>query len=297
MRVYRFDPEVSRPVDHFGSSFRLGSIVEDGAAVTAHIVHLGPGGLVGRHPSVGQQLFAVVAGTGWVTDGGDRRRPVRAGQAVVWDAGEQHSAGTDEGLTAVSFEGIFRVTAYSVTKEIVVEDYNPEWSLWYEQIRATVWSCVAPVAVRIDHVGSTAVPGLAAEPIVDMDVVVAGEDDIRPTIDALAVIGYRWTGDLGVSGRQAFRPPSPCHLPAHHLYLVVEDSRAHQDHRLLRDLLRADPDARERYGRLKRHNAVAADGDIDRYVAAKAGLVAELLARARAQHGLPPVEYWEPALD
>ena len=294
MRVYRFDPEVSRPVDRFGSRFGLGSLVEDGAAVTIQVIHLGPGGLVGRHPAAAPQLFAVVAGAGWVSGGDDRPRRIRPGQAVLWDAGEQHSAGTDEGLTALSFEGVFRVAAYAVTKEIVVEDYNPEWPAWSEQVCAVVWPAVAGVALRIDHVGSTSVPGLAAKPIIDMDIVVAAEDDVGPVIDALAVIGYRWEGDLGVPGRQAFRQRSPTDLPSHHLYLVVEDNRAHQDHWLLRDLLRDDPDARERYGRLRRRNAEAAEGDIDHYVAAKAALVAELLTRARAERGLPPVEYWEP---
>jgi len=66
------------------------------------------------------------------------------------------------------------------------------------------------------------------------------------------------------------------------------------DHWLLRDLLRADGEAREGYAALKRQNVELAAGDIDVYVAGKATLVAELLARARAERGLPPVEYWTP---
>ena len=79
----------------------------------------------------------------------------------------------------------------------------------------------------------------------------------------------------------------------------MEDSRAHLDHWLLRDLLRADPGARDalRYAALKRRNAELADRDMDLYVAAKAGLVAELLTRARAERGLPPVAYWDPEVE
>jgi GrpB-like predicted nucleotidyltransferase (UPF0157 family) len=105
----------------------------------------------------------------------------------------------------------------------------------------------------------------------------------------LAGIGYRWRGDLGVKGRESFRPPAEPTLPQHHLYVVVENNRAHLDHWLLRDLLRQDQQARDRYAILKRRNAEQADGDIDAYVAAKATLVTELLTRVRADRGLPPV--------
>ncbi|MBW3631367.1 MAG: GrpB family protein, partial [Gemmatimonadetes bacterium] len=157
-----------------------------------------------------------------------------------------------------------------------------------EQLRAK------DLALRIDHVGSTSVPELAAKPIIDMDVVVASGELVAPVIERLAGIGYRWRGDLGVEGRQAFEAPDGGGSPPHHLYLVVEHDRAHLDHVLLRDLLRQDADARDRYAALKRANIELAAGDMDVYVAAKAVLVTELLARARAEQGYPPVEYWTP---
>lgn len=178
----------------------------------------------------------------------------------------------------------------------MVSDYDPAWPRWFERIHAAVWPTVAHLAVRIDHVGSTSVPGLAAKPIIDADVVVAAEDRIGPAIEALDRIGYAWKGDLGIEGRQAFSNPAGTDLPAHNLYLVVEDSKAHMDHWLLRDLLRADPEARRLYAELKRRNAATAAGDMDFYVAAKASFVAGLLTRARAERGLPPVTYWQPDL-
>jgi GrpB-like predicted nucleotidyltransferase (UPF0157 family) len=153
---------------------------------------------------------------------------------------------------------------------------------------------IQDVALRIDHVGSTSVPGLAAKSIIDMDIVVASENEVHPVIERLARAGYQWRGDLGVAGREAFGLETDEGLPPHHLYLVVENSRAHLDHWLLRDLLWADGEARERYAALKRQNVKLAAGDIDVYVAAKAALVAELLARARVERGLPSVEYWKP---
>lgn len=178
--------------------------------------------------------------------------------------------------------------------EIRVVSYDPTWPDSFALLRATVWPAVSRVALRIDHVGSTAVPGLAAKPIIDMDVVVADEPRVVEAIAALASIGYRWIGDLGVVGREAFRAPVEPFSSEHHLYVVVENNKAHLDHVLLRDLLRSDPVARRRYESLKRKNARRARGDLNVYTASKAGLVAELLTRARAERRLPAAEYWVP---
>jgi len=184
-----------------------------------------------------------------------------------------------------------------VTEPIVVADYDASWPASFERIAAFVWPAVAEVALRIEHVGSTAVPGLAAKPIIDADVVVATERDVARVIASLATLGYRWEGDLGVVGREAFRAPEDAALPPHHLYSVTEDGRAYADHRLLRELLREDPVACQRYTALKRRNAVIAGADLDRYVALKAAFVAEHLTLARQQRHLPPVAYWLPDVD
>jgi GrpB-like predicted nucleotidyltransferase (UPF0157 family) len=257
-------------------------------------MHFPPGGVVGRQETAEDQLFAIVAGTGWVSGGDGRRRRLHHGWAALWAAGEEHAAGTATGMTAVCLEGDLEILASAVTREIVVADYDTEWPRWFDRAHAHIWPAVADVAVRIDNVGSTSVPGLAAKPIIDMDIVVSTEAAIPVAIERLAAIGYRWMGDFGVTGREAFSLAEGGDLPPHHLYLVVEDNRAHLDHWLLRDLLRSDPESRERYGATKRRNAETAEGDIDAYLAGKAELVAELLTRARAERGLVPVTYWRP---
>jgi GrpB-like predicted nucleotidyltransferase (UPF0157 family) len=294
MRIFRFDEEVSIPIDAFGSRFAIGPLTGHDARVRVQVMHLPADGLIGRHPTAVDQLFAVVAGEGWVSGTDGVHRPIRAGYAALWEVGEDHEAGSDAGLTAVCIEGAFEMWATGVTKDIVVSDYDPAWPQRFDEVCSRVWPAVADVALRIDHVGSTSVAGLAAKPVIDMDVVVASEADIGPAIERLRAAGYLWRGELGVQGRHAFRPLRDDGLPEHHLYLVVEDSKAHLDHWLLRDLLREDADARERYAVLKRENVAAADGDMDVYVARKAALVAELLVRARADRGLPPTEYWIP---
>ena len=172
----------------------------------------------------------------------------------------------------------------NVPAEVV--EYDPRWPLWFAEIRARLTPYLAQVPHSIDHVGSTAVPGLAAKPIIDLDVVVPTSVQVPAAIDGLVAAGYQHEGDLGIAGREAFRMPadSPHH---HHLYVVVEGNKAHQDHVLLRDHLRRDAVDRERYAALKRELAHLLATDRSAYVEAKAELVEELIDAARP-HGSGP---------
>jgi GrpB-like predicted nucleotidyltransferase (UPF0157 family) len=180
---------------------------------------------------------------------------------------------------------------------VVVVDADPRWPRQFQQIALYLEPFVGESALRIEHVGSTSVPSLAAKPIIDIDVVVAHESQVHEVISLIESAGYRWVGDLTVTGREAFEPINTPSLPVHHLYLVVENNRAHTDHWLLRDALRENPELIGRYAELKRRNAMLADVDGERYTQLKAAFVAEVLAEARRVHGLAPVDYWEPDVD
>jgi GrpB-like predicted nucleotidyltransferase (UPF0157 family) len=180
--------------------------------------------------------------------------------------------------------------------DLIVVDADPRWPEQFAAIADALLPIVDGVALRIEHVGSTAVPGLAAKPIIDIDVVVATDDDVGPAIALIESAGYEWVGNLTVEGREAFEPPSGSSFVTHHLYLVVENNRAHCDHWLLRDALIAAPDVRDQYGELKRANVARSGGDADRYVALKASFVARVLARAREERSMEPVPYWDPDL-
>jgi quercetin dioxygenase-like cupin family protein len=75
-------------------------------AADAHVVviEFEPGGVVGRHPAGMTQLFAVIDGSGWVSGGDGERELIQAGQAVVWEPGEEHESGSDEGMKALVVE-------------------------------------------------------------------------------------------------------------------------------------------------------------------------------------------------
>ena len=80
--------------------------------------------------------------------------------------------------------------------KLVIVDYDPGWPLLFEELRSPIGRAMADVAITIEHVGSTSIPGLSAKPIIDMDVVVA-EGDVATGISRLAALGYTHQGDLG----------------------------------------------------------------------------------------------------
>ncbi|MFG3531388.1 GrpB family protein [Streptomyces sp. NPDC047917] len=170
-----------------------------------------------------------------------------------------------------------------MNRMIVVSDYDPRWPERFEDLRQRLAPHVADLAVSIEHVGSTAVPGCAAKSIIDLDIVVSGEAVMPALIARLTVQGYRPEGDLGIPGREAFQAPPG--VPEHHLYGVIAGSKPHLDHVLLRDYLRQWPDEVRRYSALK--VALAQQFPVDSegraaYSAAKSALVEELIAKGYA---------------
>lgn len=148
----------------------------------------------------------------------------------------------------------------------------------FEQLRSRVWPAVAEVAVAIEHVGSTSVPGLAAKPIIDMTIVVAQRRDVPVVIDRLATIGYRHRGNLGIEDREAFDEPPD--LPRHNLYVCPQGTIGVVNQVAVRDYLRAHADAARRYGELKKRLAAQFPDDVDSYVFGKTDFVLDVLRRA-----------------
>jgi GrpB-like predicted nucleotidyltransferase (UPF0157 family) len=129
----------------------------------------------------------------------------------------------------------------------------------------------------VEHVGSTSVPGLAAKPILDVDVIVA-RDQVPAAIAALARIGYVHRGDLGVTDREAFTAPDE--QPPRNVYLCVTGTLHVRNHIAVRDVLRARPDLRDEYARTKLTLAAEPGMDIEAYLAGKSRILQRVLAES-----------------
>ena len=158
----------------------------------------------------------------------------------------------------------------------MISEYDPRWPALFCELRDALPAGLRMCARSIEHVGSTAVPGLAAKPIIDIDVVVADEADVAEAIAMLAAAGYPHKGDAGVPGREAFDQPP--HLPEHHLYLCVEGAGPLVAHLRLRDHLRANPGTAREYAALKRELTAAYGDDREGYTEAKTASIERVLA-------------------
>ena len=161
---------------------------------------------------------------------------------------------------------------------IVLADPDPSWPQVFASIKSELEATLADVDVlAIEHVGSTSVPGLAAKPIIDVDVVVRRES-VAAAIAAMEAGGYSYLGDMGIEDRHAFRPPGGV---KRNVYVTVEGCLSLRNHLGVRDVLRADPELRAEYGDLKRHLATQfTAAEIDAYVIAKSVVLRRVLAKA-----------------
>jgi len=162
---------------------------------------------------------------------------------------------------------------------VVVVPYDPGWPATFEIVRERVAPALGDLAVNIEHVGGTAVPSLAAKPIVDIDVVIRPDTDLAEVVQRLATLGYVHLGDLGIAGREAFRATPD--LPRHHLYVCAAGSAALQAHLTLRDALRADPALATAYGALKCELAERFRHDRDSYTEGKTAFITSVLLDVR----------------
>ncbi len=161
---------------------------------------------------------------------------------------------------------------------IAVHPYNPDWPIHFERIAADLQPALANIpSATIEHVGSTSIPGLAAKPIIDIDIIV-DPDDIPAGIAALESIGYRHRGDLGVPGREAFFPPDDD--PKRNVYLCQRGCLSVRNHLAVRDVLRRRPDLRDQYGAVKLALAADPTMDIDTYIARKSPILQTILAES-----------------
>ena len=161
------------------------------------------------------------------------------------------------------------------TRNIIVLPYDEKWAKAFCDIKSELDSALGSLAISVEHVGSTSVPGLAAKPIIDIDVVVR-KTDVEAAIKALATIGYEHEGNGGIEGREAFNYSGKEYLMDHHLYVCPEDSRELKRHVMFRDYLRSHPDAVQAYSQIKKEAAELYPHDIDAYINHKGKVIEKI---------------------
>ena len=170
-------------------------------------------------------------------------------------------------------------------KRIVVEDYSRRWPEQFQTLSAVYANALHSLNCNIQHVGSTSVPGLAAKPVIDIDLIIDDRSKLAAGISTLSRLGYEHMGDMGIADREAFKRLSPKtprdgsdrEWPAHNLYVCIDGSVALRNHLALRDYLRANPLKTKEYGALKKNLAAENPFDMDLYIRNKTPFITEIL--------------------
>jgi GrpB-like predicted nucleotidyltransferase (UPF0157 family) len=161
---------------------------------------------------------------------------------------------------------------------IEIADYDANWQRKFAEQRDRASMALARwLSAPIEHVGSTSVPGLASKPIVDMLAPVTSLPDAHRAVPILEEAGWlSWPSDPNRSWRLWFLRPRP-DARTHHLYLIQHDDPHLRELLLFRDLLRSQPELRQRYELLKYRLAEAYRDDREAYTEAKGRFVEEAL--------------------
>jgi len=162
--------------------------------------------------------------------------------------------------------------------------YDLSWPALFDQERAVLASTLAPwLAGPIEHIGSTAVPGLIAKPVIDIMAAVENLDASRASISAVAEIGYVYF-PYRADVMHWFCKPSPA-IRTHHLHLVPMGSRLWIERLAFRDALRRNPATAADYASLKQQLAKQYKFDREGYTNAKASFVQSVVAPALGHEG------------
>ena len=166
-------------------------------------------------------------------------------------------------------------------RPIVIVDYDPGWPARFEHERQRITKALGASATRIEHIGSTAVPGLAAKPIIDVLVTVTDPDDEAAFAPRLQAAGYELR--VREPGHRMLRTPER----DVHVHVLRDGDEEVARHLVFRDRLRSSPDDRAEYERLKRTLAAHEWDDMNHYAEAKSPLIEAILARASGPSRTP----------
>ena len=184
----------------------------------------------------------------------------------------------------------FDIHAHRVSRPVALVESDPHWATEFATLAARLGLAAGPAALRIDHIGSTSVPGLAAKNVIDIQVTVADIDRCQALLQALHGIGFR-RGESIVHDESSDPAVTLHALRKRYMREPAGDKRVHlhlrqlgamrQRHALLfRDFLRATPPVRNGYELLKRRAATLFPHDIDGYLWLKAPLIDVIHATA-----------------
>jgi GrpB-like predicted nucleotidyltransferase (UPF0157 family) len=163
-------------------------------------------------------------------------------------------------------------------RPILVVEYDPQWPVLFEQERQAIITTLESSRLVVEHIGSTAVPGLAAKPVIDLGVGIRSLAEAPALIPAIEALGYAYEPTLEqfTPERRFFWKGTPT-VHTYHLHLAEMDNPILVRPLRFRDYLRRHPDLAEKYGEIKQELAKRCGQDLDAYVNGKTAFIEQVM--------------------
>ncbi|MCX6139279.1 MAG: GrpB family protein [Candidatus Kapabacteria bacterium] len=159
-------------------------------------------------------------------------------------------------------------------------EQNPEWGVEYERAATVLRVTLGSVVRELYHIGSTAIPGIVAKPIIDILGGVTNVDELDRLTETMNAIGYEARGEFGIPGRRFFTKHNEAGERTHHLHAFDVGSNEIAIHLDFRDYMRAYPHYAQQYESLKQALVAQYSMDRDKYTEGKSEFIREMNAKA-----------------
>jgi GrpB-like predicted nucleotidyltransferase (UPF0157 family) len=171
---------------------------------------------------------------------------------------------------------------------IQVVPHDPGWRREFEAEAARISQALGNVVVRLHHIGSTAIPGISAKPIIDLLLEVEDVALLDGWSSALEALGYEVMGEFGIPGRRYFRKNDAAGIRTHQVHAFRVNSTDVERHLAFRDYMITHPQEAQAYASLKEGLAKEHPDDIQAYMDGKASFIKEHEAKAMAWRSSRP---------
>ena len=165
---------------------------------------------------------------------------------------------------------------------IQVVAHDPAWRSEFEAEEKRIARALGDIVVRLHHIGSTAIPGIFAKPIIDILLEVENIVRLDEESSAMEQLGYEATGEFGIPGRRYFRKDNASSIRTHQVRAFQTGSPEIARHLAFRDYMIAHPMEAQTYGALKQRLALEHPDDMEAYMDGKDAYIKEHEAKALA---------------
>ena len=165
-------------------------------------------------------------------------------------------------------------------KKVEVVPHNPNWRNEFETEAEQIAAALGETLVAVHHIGSTAIRGIYAKPVIDLLVEVRDIAEVDARNSAMELLGYEVMGEFGIPGRRYFRKDNPAGIRTHQVHTFESGSAQIKRHLAFRDFMIAHPEEAQKYSELKRKLAAEYPQNMDGYINGKDDFIKEIDRRA-----------------